>query len=114
MVGIASLATLTRDFDGLEDPAVEADGVTARAERNPIQVDSRCARLHATLKTRPPSGGRDPDSPVPLLLTVRSREAGSSRCAWKRLQQIALRVQPVRLEFPEREAEALGLLLHQR
>jgi hypothetical protein len=47
VVEVASAPTLARGFDGLEDPAVEADGVTTRAERDPIQIDrgwKRCLR----------------------------------------------------------------------
>jgi hypothetical protein len=33
-----------RGFDRLEDAAVEADGVTTRAERNPIELHGCCGR----------------------------------------------------------------------
>jgi hypothetical protein len=40
VIEIASLPMPARGFDRLEDAAVEADGVTARPERDPIQIRS--------------------------------------------------------------------------
>jgi hypothetical protein len=42
---------LARSFDRLEDLAVEAHGMTTRAERNPMQIDGGCARyIHCRLE----------------------------------------------------------------
>src|SRR4029450_6347512 len=62
VIEVASLAMLTRGFDGLEDAAVEADGVTTRAKRNPIQIQGCCGRwLHCYLEVSsaacPPASG---------------------------------------------------------
>jgi len=51
VVELGSPPMLASGFDGLEDPAIEADGVTSRAERNPIEIDGCCARcLHCRLE----------------------------------------------------------------
>ena len=48
MVEIAARPALSHGCDGLEDPAVEAHGVTARAERYPVEVDGcRVGRCHS-------------------------------------------------------------------
>jgi hypothetical protein len=40
---------LARGFDRLEDAAVEANEMTTRAERNPIQINGTCVRsVHAS------------------------------------------------------------------
>ena len=50
VVEVASWPMLTGGFDGLEDAAVEADAVTTRAERDPIQVHGcRVRGLHCRL-----------------------------------------------------------------
>ncbi len=46
---------LARRGDGLEDSAVEADGVATRAERNPIQIYGCCMRSPHAVPSRAPA-----------------------------------------------------------
>jgi hypothetical protein len=64
VVQVAPSPMLSPGCDGLEDPAVEADGATTRAEWKPIELqDCRLRRLHCCLADRyggPSSAARRP------------------------------------------------------
>jgi hypothetical protein len=54
VIEVAALPMLPRGVNGLEDAAVEADGVTTSAERNPIQIHGcRAQRLHRCREASP-------------------------------------------------------------
>jgi hypothetical protein len=57
VVEVASLPMAPRRIDGLEDPAVEAHGVTARAERDPIQIHGCGGRAHHQAHGRTATSG---------------------------------------------------------
>lgn len=44
VIEVASRPSPARGFDGFEDPAVEANAVTTRAQGNPMEIGGRCAR----------------------------------------------------------------------
>jgi hypothetical protein len=58
VIDVASLSMPARSCDRLEDPAVEADGVTARAKRDPIEIDSCCDEPAGQLHQREATSGR--------------------------------------------------------
>jgi hypothetical protein len=64
VIEVASLAMLECGLHGLEDPAIEANRMTARAQRNPVQLRGRGRRcLHRGSKARRPSDRWHPELP---------------------------------------------------
>ncbi len=54
VIELASWPMLARGLDGFEDPTVEPDAVTTRAQGNPIEIGGRCARcVHGHLQDSP-------------------------------------------------------------
>jgi hypothetical protein len=77
VVELAARPVLARGGDRLEDATVEADRVTPRAERDPVQVDGcRSRALHASRKAAGPRGRWHPDSPEREARPVRSPRPG--------------------------------------
>jgi hypothetical protein len=74
VIEVASRPMPTRGFDGLEDPPVEANGATPRAEGNPKQIHGGCSRcVHGVSKTRRQAAGWHPDLPAARLRLVRNQ-----------------------------------------
>ena len=87
VIEVASLPMLARGFDGLEDPAVEPDGMTTRAERNRTQIHGCCVGCpHRCRECSPP----EPRS-----------ASGLARTASAAFPQQAIGISPMALGSPQ-------------